>query len=240
MPTNLLILPLLGGFLLVHLFHFSRFRSQQLEGYRLLFWSAVSGAVLLALARLCTYSLVAVGLFKLSWVLRFHAFFPVDFSGTGVSALGLGVILPLVGNLCLERDRAQDLAVRRYGGSLSRLLHAATIRDFPVSVTLENRKTYVGFVIGAPNLDPSDQYVQILPLVSGYRDKDDLRLRFTDNYSEVYQSGRVDPSDFIVVLRVENIRMASFYDPNIPTAAFEMEQPLPRPSTSAGDGPPSD
>ena len=230
MPTNLLILPLFGGFLLVHLFHFSRFRSQQLEGYRLLFWSGVSGSCLLALARLLTYSVVAAGLFKFSWVLRWHAFFPVDFSGTGVTALALGVILPLAGNLCMGRQRAQDLAVRRYGGSLSRLLHAATMREFPVSVTLENRKTYVGFVIGAPNLDPNDQYVQILPLLSGYRDKDDLRLRFTDNYSEVYESGRVDPSDFIVVLRVENIRMASFYDPNIPSAAFEMpEAPTPPP-----------
>jgi hypothetical protein len=230
MPTNLLILPLFGGFLLVHLFHFSRFRSQQLEGYRLLFWSGVSGSCLLALARLLTYSIAVAGLFKLSWLLSWHAFFPVDFSGTGVTALALGVILPLAGNLCMGRQRAQDLAVRRYGGSLSRLLHAATMREFPVSITLENRKTYVGFVIGAPNLDPNDQYVQILPLLSGYRDKDDLRLRFTDNYSEVYESGRVDPSDFIVVLRVENIRMASFYDPNIPSAAFEMpEAPTPPP-----------
>ena len=240
MPTNLLILPLLGGFLLVHLFHFSRVRSQQLEGYRLLFWSGVSGSVLLALARLLTYWVVAVGLFKLSWVLKWHAFFPVDFSGTGVTALALGVILPLVGNLCVGRQRAQDLAVRRYGGGLSSLLHDAAMREFPVSVTLENRKTYVGFVIVAPNLDPSDQYVQILPLLSGYRDKDDLRLRLTNNYSEVYESGGVDPSDFIVVLRVENIRMASLYDPNLPTAAFEMPEPELPPSTSAADNSPLD
>jgi hypothetical protein len=200
----------------------------------------VSGSVLLALARLLTYSAVAVGLFKLSWVLRWHTFFPVDFSGTGVTALILGVILPLVGNLWMGRQRAQDLAVRRYGGSLSRLLHAATNRDYPVSVTLENRKTYVGFVIVAPNLDPSDQYVQILPLLSGYRDKDDLRLRFTDNYSEVYESGGVDPSDFIVVLRVENIRMASLYDPNLPTSDFEMQPPATPQSTPRADGPPLD
>ena len=38
---NLLILPLLGGFLFLELCHVYRFRFQRLEGYRLLMWSAI-------------------------------------------------------------------------------------------------------------------------------------------------------------------------------------------------------
>jgi hypothetical protein len=52
MPYNLLLLPLIGGFLFVHLTHFFRFGAQRLDGYRLLFQSAIAGICLSAAARL--------------------------------------------------------------------------------------------------------------------------------------------------------------------------------------------
>jgi hypothetical protein len=52
MPYNLLLLPLIGGFLFVHLTHFFRFGAQRLDGYRLLFQSAIAGIGLSAAARL--------------------------------------------------------------------------------------------------------------------------------------------------------------------------------------------
>ena len=66
MPTNLLILPLLGGFLLVHIWHLSRFRSQRLEGYRLLMETAIAGVILVTFARLLTYSLAHYGIVSTS------------------------------------------------------------------------------------------------------------------------------------------------------------------------------
>lgn len=89
-------------------------------------------------------------------------------------------------------------------------------------LTLDNRKTYVGFVVEAPNLQSADVYVQILPLLSGYRDPSDLRLRFTYNYSQVYGDGKANPQDFVIILRAENIRTAGFYDPKIPISAFDV------------------
>lgn len=220
MPTNLLILPLLGGFLLVHLCHYFRFRSQNHEGYRLLFESAVAGVALVTAGRLATFFVsrfVWSAPFRNAW----REFAPIDFSGTGAVAFLLGLVLPLLANLCLRRSKAQDMAVRRHGSNLLRLLHSATQQECPVRITLDNRKVYVGFVVAAPNLESTDVYVQILPLLSGYRDSADLRLIFTYSYAPVYATG-ADPSDFIVIIRTENIRMASLYDPNIPTSAFEM------------------
>ena len=52
MPWNLLILPLLGGFWLLRTCNLFRFRSQYLEGYRLLMESAIAGVVLIGLGRL--------------------------------------------------------------------------------------------------------------------------------------------------------------------------------------------
>jgi len=225
MPTNLLILPLLGGFLLVHIWHLSRFRSQRLEGYRLLMEAAIAGVMLLTLARGVTYSLARFGIVGNTTRARWHEFAPIDFSGTGALAFLLGIVLPFVANLFYRRKAAQDWAIHHYGSNLLRLLHTATKYQIVVSVTLDNRKVYVGFVVTAPNLQSNDQYVQLLPVLSGYRDAGDLTVKFTTNYAQVYpeaySAGKPDPSDFIVVIPTASIRMANLYDPSIPTKLFE-------------------
>ena len=39
---------------------------------------------------------------------------------------------------------------------------------------MDNRKWYVGWLTQSPNLDPQELYFQLLPFISGYRDKDTL------------------------------------------------------------------
>ena len=56
---GLLLLPLLGGFLFFHLTHFFRFAAQRLDGYRLLFQSAIAGTFLSILARLIVLAIAA-------------------------------------------------------------------------------------------------------------------------------------------------------------------------------------
>jgi hypothetical protein len=135
--------------------------------------------------------------------------------------------VPFIANLFVDRKGAQDWAIHHYGSNLLRLLHTATKYEMLVSVTLDNRKVYVGFVITAPNLQSNHQYVQLLPVLSGYRDTADLRLKFTTNYAQVYpeayKTGQLDPSDFIVIIPTISIRMASLYDPSIPTKQFDVK-----------------
>jgi len=50
MPTNLLLLPLVGGYCLTHFCYYFRFRSQRLDGYRLLLESALAGILLAILS----------------------------------------------------------------------------------------------------------------------------------------------------------------------------------------------
>src|SRR3954453_8329114 len=47
LPTNLLLLPLLGGFWFVHFCYLFKFRAQRLDGYRLLLESAFLGLLLI-------------------------------------------------------------------------------------------------------------------------------------------------------------------------------------------------
>lgn len=116
MPTNLLVLPLLGGFCLVHIFYYFRFRSQRLEGYRLLLESAVAGTGLMALASAIVY---CYDLFPPRlWLWGFWArsiwerVSPFDYSGTAALALVLGVVLPCIGNLFFPKRWATHMAIK--------------------------------------------------------------------------------------------------------------------------------
>jgi hypothetical protein len=54
----------------------------------------------------------------------------------------------------------------------------------PISITLDNRKVYIGLIYDS--LEPGrDANLTILPLYSGYRDKDTLEMNMTRKYTSV-------------------------------------------------------
>jgi hypothetical protein len=192
-PNNFLVLPLLAGYCLVHFCYYFHFRSQRLDGYRLLIECALAGAGLLFLARCLTFwADKTLGTYMHPvW----DGLFPhVDFAGTGLVTLALGVVAPCLVNLVFSRDKARERSIRKYGNNLLRTLYEAAVAERLISITLDNRKTYVGYVTDAPNLDPQDSFVRLIPLFSGYRDHETLELKFTTSYDRLYDL-QVDPSD---------------------------------------------
>jgi len=215
MPTNLLILPLLAGFWFVHNCYYFRFRSQRLDGYRLLLESALAGVGLTLIAR-C--AVLFVRLFPIgadierSW----HLFSPIPFSGTAACAIIAGVVSSYAVNLAFigGREAARNYAVERHGHDLFRLINDALNRKHLVSVTLRNRKWYVGYVTRAPNLNPQELFVSILPVFSGYRDQGTMEAVATTDYMPVYDRG-VDRNDFLITFPMEDIAVASLFDQSI-------------------------
>ncbi|HEY1948149.1 MAG TPA: hypothetical protein VGG97_14155 [Bryobacteraceae bacterium] len=124
MPYNLLLLPLIGGFLFVHLTHFFRFGAQRLDGYRLLFQSAIAGICLSAAARLIDLLIdltpLGVPAHRL-WIW----FSPFSYSAVSALALLLGPVFALLVNLFINKERAKDIEIRRHGNSFTQLLHRA-------------------------------------------------------------------------------------------------------------------
>lgn len=216
MPTNLLLLPLLGGYWFLHTFHYTRFRSQRLDGYRLLVESALAGVVFAVLARGLVLLLRICPCVKHAWLLIAGDRAP--FLGTAVVSLGLGIAAPYLLNSLLEttalltRKQAQLKAIEKHGNHLLRLLHTASAQERTVSVTLSNRKVYIGLVVDAPNLESHDAYVSIIPFFSGHRDKDTLDLDLTVAYIDVYESGVLLPEDCKVTLPITGIAMVGFFD----------------------------
>jgi hypothetical protein len=249
-PTNLLVLPFLAGFLFTHISHGRRFRAQRLDGYRLIIESAAAGFFLLVLARIC------VVLFRLvpgsqhvyatwDWAIG------IRYLGTGCCSIILGVLLPWLGNhrMTLQQiralrrrlplhswllwiraadranlERAIDHEIALHGNALIRLLHNALKSNRMISITLENRKWYVGYVAESLNLDPQESYFRLLPIMSGYRDRDDLRTVPLIYYPDVYAKTKVDKEEFKITIPFKDIKGASLFDEELYEQHFAWEE----------------
>jgi hypothetical protein len=86
--------------------------------------------------------------------------------------------------------------------------------DRLVSLTLDNRKCYIGFVASAPALSPAMTHFSLLPFMSGYRETASLELKLTTDYSRAYLAG-ADPDEFLISLALKDVKAAAFFDPGV-------------------------
>ena len=246
MPANLLALPLLAGYLFVHISTRFRFRAQALDGYRLLIESAIAGAFLLFLARVITWLLAGT---QASAV--WHDLAPdVPYLGTAALTLILGLLLPAADNIRPRTDirgklstlllkprimsfprrlflavrsayrenrfRGLDAEIRVNGNALIRLLHKAAFEQETISITLTNRKWYVGYLAELVSLNPKETHLSLLPIMSVYRDKDSLSTVRTIYYRDVYsQYTEPDLSVFHVLIKMTDIVEARIFDEEV-------------------------
>lgn len=99
----------------------------------------------------------------------------------------------------------------------------------PVIFTLKSKKFYVGWVIRPPLEHGKLEHMAFIPLLSGYRDKDTLKIVVTTNYDTHYESiglfsdvlgvegppktdSKLTFNDFRVVCPVSEIENLSFFD----------------------------
>ncbi|VAW75772.1 hypothetical protein MNBD_GAMMA12-1351 [hydrothermal vent metagenome] len=91
---------------------------------------------------------------------------------------------------------------------LDKLLFESYINSRPLLLTLDTRKVYVGTIssLGEPNeSEGMDQEISIIPVISGYRDKDSLKVEFITHYDIV-------DSDLNIVIRQDQVITASWFD----------------------------
>ena len=104
----------------------------------------------------------------------------------------------------------------------------------PVLITLNSRKIYIGVVykIDSDEALGKTEYFSILPLWSGYRDKDSMSLRITtfydDHYSIVRSHGPTTNDrlfdQFKIVICSSDVATLSYFD----IAVFHTLQPEPK------------
>lgn len=243
MPFNQLILPLLGGYILVTYTNCAVYWTSRQSKEQLIFVSAFVGALLAVVARAiallasnCTFG---VYLYE-----KVHSFLNYDGIGTAVLALVLSLVLRwwinkgwpmseagfwLYGrdalnefesllflsfsgvapaNSAVFRSLPVELFTRAFAvipvvGSwmrkkldrqgqwrvISSIDEAGKASPIPLLLTMKDRKVYAGFLEKTPSLAfGSMAYINIVVFWSGYRDKDDLHVTFTDDYTAVFES----------------------------------------------------
>lgn len=228
MPANLLLLPLLAGFCFTHLLHSTRFRIQLEDGNRLLLASSIAGVILLATSRLVVIILkqFACGLtVRHAW----FAFAPQEMAylGTASGALILGCLVPILVNCAfLSEAQAKDRALSR-DFSLAGFFHSAARNGNLVSITLSNRKWYVGYIVDAPTKGTKPgSFFGLLPVLSGYRDKDDLTTKRTTSYLDALESTK-DPSVYTIIIPMSEVTTANRFLVEAYRDHFATPQPPP-------------
>ncbi len=92
---------------------------------------------------------------------------------------------------------------------MDNIFFESLIKKKPVLISLKSRKAYVGIVIstGEPNESNGlNQEIVILPIMSGYRDKDTLSVIFTNDYANFTTESTS------TVLDTASIEVASWFD----------------------------
>src|SRR6267142_4470624 len=181
MPFNLLLVPLLGGFVLSSLSNRFKFKSVRLDGYRLLLHSSLAGLFLLMAAEL----IVVIFRFPLGWLdSGFHQ--AVPYKGAGVTTLAFFLSFPfcLIANRFFKIDSEIDRVIDAKGDPLELILRESLKEAKPVLITVKNGKVYVGLVTSNSSPAVSVEFMKIFPVRSGYRNSETKTVEFTTDHSE--------------------------------------------------------
>lgn len=193
MPYNLLLLPLLGGYLFLRWWNPTRFHALRAEKERLLLMAALPSLASLVVAFALVKGLEAL-LPCREWpnTICFPAWWkanvPFQYLGTALVAFSLAATIWIPWNLICKREVAIDKVIEKDRVPFEILLKKAQDEAKTVAVTMANGKIYIGFVTHLFNPALPTRFIQILPTKSGYRDEKTRTFEFTTPYLEALDS----------------------------------------------------
>jgi len=270
MPSDLLVLlPLLAGYLFVHVCYLTRLRAQALEGHRLVFEAAGYGIALFLLARVVALAAerrwpeLAGFLFDLEGPARrpFVGTSAIMLFLTPAVAFGVNLVVSL---LAVPKDFPDDKLIPftklLQGGRVWALRRSFEAAEDRIALNLldalrgkellcfylRDRKVFLGFVAQAPNRRRKEATIHIIPVLSGYRDKDYLTVHWTSRYpADRYLSGKadsLDPLEFSLIFPEQEILILRPFDEEYATLIQSIGGAPPgsqgaQPDSAAGEEP---
>ena len=211
------LFPVLGGYWLVTHLNLTRTDTLRRSGYHVAFQSAFWGCMLLVPAYL-----FALGIRDLH-----PAIFPEVRDRAAILSLVLGVILPVPLNKLFFSQRDAEKKIAEEHGDLVELLIVEGIeRATLIEVSLRGGKVYIGFPLANRVARWTGSHMSMLPMSSGYRNKDTLELEITTEYAPVisdYLKNTAEPTervadklrDFRIVIPRAEIVSARLFDPGL-------------------------
>jgi len=190
---NVLLIPLLGGFLFVVLSKLFRHHILNHGGQYLFLLSASIGFFFLVLSFFITKLIASCFPEFAEW---WTDIVPFLYSGTTSGAIILA-LLSTIPFTFMEKDKVIEFIIMENGDSIDKMLWEAFIGTSLVCITLDNDKVYVGFV--------SNPYgkgfnrissINISPSLSGYRSTDDRSVEWTNYYYLVKMDVVENPDEY--------------------------------------------
>ncbi len=188
---DLLLLPLLGGYIFLITFTLTKFYHQRIERQRLIFNSLI-----------ITFFLSIIGLLFDEYILKssylinirelIGSFIPIEYSGLNQSILIFALSYPLAKlfNFITSTRYILNYVVNKWGDEYEKLfwssLQSKNDEDKLLMITTKSNKVYVGYVnkISEPI---NNSHITVIPNFSGYRDKETQEFKFTTDYISVLQ-----------------------------------------------------
>lgn len=185
MPFNVLILPLLGGYIFITQWYRTRYYMLRADGQRLLFNSAFTGALFLSVA---TVLVIICERYQWAQLLyqQWRQTVPFQYSGRATLALLLGSCLWLPLNYIWSEEKEIQRVIFDKADALEVLLRRAAGEKRFVAFSLKSGKIYIGSVSTVFNPAFPLEHISIIPVISGYRHAEDKRMIPTNFYQEIY------------------------------------------------------
>lgn len=219
----LLVLPLVGGYIFASRWTVTQYIVDREDGHRLYFRAAFYGAFLFTVAILVRMILISYidsyQSFEQSAVELYKGALKNPDEENQLRALTIGLLALVIGSflwvpfLWLPQSWLRYLYNRaiKYD-EFESLISEAAQRVVPVSITMQNNKVYVGFLNETPS-PKQRRFLAVLPLMSGFRDEANGRVKFTTYYSHIYRKQRhADIEDFRFALPMEKIQSLNMFD----------------------------
>jgi len=247
----LFALPLVGGLIFCSTWNCTRWRVAREEGHRLYFRAVLFGAILFAVIatirsqleshfpRYAAVETVVKNFIEPMAKESISAATTADLAITCFLVMLAGGPLAWLLNLVFRRNYWLQRAIRK--DAFEGFLLDAAEREFPIAVTMDDRKVYVGYLVAGFDPAIGRKCILLLPLVSGYRDQGTHKVNYTTFYTDLYGAAHVagpasqekalpaplehlSAKDFITVLPADRIASCRLFDAS---AYLEFQKPKP-------------
>lgn len=191
MNLGLLLIPALGGYYLLARCFVSRYWVARQSGYALFFSAAITGVLLLFVARLVAVLLPLDPAWRL--LIWWGTYAPFEYAGTVFVSALLAFTIPEAANLFASKHKWARRAARACGDLVECLIQEAVESKGRqlVEVSTKTSKCYIGFAQESSVTAGGEPDIAIVPIASGYRD-DKAELRITRNYLPALRESDLD------------------------------------------------
>lgn len=222
----IILLILVLGYNYAQRVQYEKFRLKHSNGWEAYVYLANNGLLFLFIAVLLVIA-VLLSCFAIEYFLSLNnltlyldiAYKGIKFSEKNPTLICITIAIVLVSfrvsytmaQLSIRSSDYLDKLKKEHG--IFNIVVRSITEDKTVKISLKSGKVYVGFVksedLDGTNLDN----IVILPMLSGYRDKDKLRISFDCNYMSVYlENSLTELDDFRLSILIDEMESISLFD----------------------------